>query len=225
NPHAGSTSQVAVIGYEFWQRRFGGTPDVLEKQVRIEGRPFTIVGVTRRWFTGLTPGEPPEVTIPITAFPPLHGNFNLEDRAVLWLHITGRLKDGVTIDQARAQLQSFWPEVLLATASTETPGLRRQTFLSMGLDVSSAAKGVGGNLRSQFERPLYVLAGIVGLILLVACVNLANLMLARAAARSHEMSVRVAIGASRGTLVGQVLAESLSLAFAGALLGLAFAYW
>src|SRR5204863_9982550 len=138
---------------------------------------------------------------------------------------TRRSSDLVTIQQARTQLQSFWPDVLLATASTQTPGLRRQTFLSMGLDVSSAAKGVGGNLRSQFERPLYVLAGIVGLILLVACVNLANLMLARAAARSHEMSVSVAIGASRGTLVSQVLAESMSLAFAGALLGLAFAYW
>jgi predicted permease len=153
------------------------------------------------------------------------GEFDIESRSILWLNPIGRLKDGVTIQQARAQLQSFWPDVLLATASTQAPGLRRQTFLSMGLDVSSAAKGVGDNLRSQFERPLYVLAGIVALILLVACVNLANLMLARAAARSHEMSVRVAIGASRGTLVGQVLAESLSLALAGALLGLAFAYW
>jgi predicted permease len=225
NPHAGSTSQVAVIGYEFWQRRFGGTPDVLEKQVRVEGRPFTIVGVTRRWFTGLTPGEPPEVTIPITAFPPLHGNFDLEDRAVLWLRISGRLKDSVTIDQARAQLQSFWPEVLLATASTETPGLRRQTFLSMGLDASPFRTGFARDLRAQFSRPLYVLAGIVGLILLVACVNLANLMLARAAARSQEMSVRVAIGASRWALAGQVLTESLVLSLAGALLGLALSYW
>src|SRR5213079_1449594 len=171
------------------------------------------------------PGEPPDVTVPITAFPPLHGNFDLEDRAVLWLRISGRLKDSVTIDQARAQLQSFWPEVLLATASTETPGLRRQTFLSMGLDVSPFRIGFASDLRAQFSRPLYVLAGIVGLILLVACVNLANLLLARAAARSQEMSVRVAIGASRGTLVSQVLAESMSLAFAGALLGLAFAYW
>ena len=183
NPHAGSTSQVAVIGYEFWQRRFGSAPDVLGKQVRIEGQPFTIVGVTRKWFTGLTPGEPPDVTIPITADPTLHGTFNLEERSVLWLRITGQLKDGVTIDQARAQLQSFWREVLLATASTETPGLRRQTFLSMGLDVSPVRTGFARDLRAQFSRPLYVVAGIVGLILLVACVNLANLLLARAAAR------------------------------------------
>jgi putative ABC transport system permease protein len=135
------------------------------------------------------------------------------------------LLDGVTIEQARAQLQSFWPDVLLATVSTQTPGLRRQTFLSMGLEVAPAARGRRSELRDQFARPLYVLAGIVGLILLVACVNLANLMLARAAARSHEMSIRVAIGASRASLIRQVLTESLTLSFAGALLGLAFAFW
>jgi predicted permease len=225
-PGSGTTSQVAVIGYEFWQHRFGGARDVVGKQIRVEGQPFTIIGVTRKWFTGLSTGEPPEVTIPITAAPLIQGGtFNLDNRSVLWLFVTGRLKDGVSIEQARAQLQSFWPEVLLATASTETPGLRRQTFLSMGLEVSSAAKGIAADLRSQFTRPLYVLTGIVGLILLVACVNLANLMLARAAARSHEMSVRVAIGASRWSLARQVLTESLALSLVGALLGLAFAYW
>jgi len=230
NPHAGSTSQVAVIGYEFWQQRLGGAHDVIGKQIRIEGQPFTIIGVTRKWFTGLTPGEPPDITIPITAFPltlPLAGGntFTLDDRSLLWVRVTSRLKDNVTIDQARAQLQSFWPEVLLATASTETPGLRRQTFLSMGLDVSPVRTGFARDLRAQFSRPLYVLAGIVELILLVACVNLANLMLARAAARSQEMGVRVAIGASRWALAGQVLTESLALSLAGALLGLALSYW
>src|SRR6266566_1164515 len=230
NPHAGSTSQVAVIGYEFWQQRLGGAHDVIGKQIRIEGQPFTIIGVTRKWFTGLTPGEPPDITIPITAFPltlPLAGGntFTLDDRSLLWVRVTSRLKDNVTIDQARAQLQSFWPEVLLATASTETPGLRRQTFLSMGLDVSPVRTGFARDLRAQFSRPLYLLAAIVGLILLVACVNLANLMLARAAARSQEMGVRVAIGASRWALAGQILTESLVLSLAGALLGLALSYW
>jgi len=211
----GANSQVAVIGYEFWQRRFGGALDVVGKQIRIEGHPFTIIGVTRKWFTGLTTGEPPEITVPLTAMPLIQsGEFELESRSLLWLHPIGRLKDGVTLEQARAQLQSFWPDVLLAAASTQTPGLRRQTFLSMGLDVSSAEKGFAGGLRSQFARPLYVLASIVGLILLVACVNLANLMLARTAARRHEMSVRLAIGASRWSLAQQVLTESLSLSVA-----------
>jgi predicted permease len=226
NPSSGANSQVAVIGYEFWQGRFGGALDVVGKLIRVEGHPFTIVGVTRKWFTGLSVGEPPEITLPITAAPVLQGwTFGLDNRSLLWLFVTARLNDGVTIEQARAQLQSFWPEVLLATASTDTPGLRRQTFLSMGLQVSSAAKGIAVDLRSQFTRPLYVLAGIVGLILLLACVNLASLMLARAAARGHEMSVRVAMGATRWPLARQVLTETLALSFAGALLGLAFAYW
>jgi predicted permease len=227
NPSSGTSSQVAVLGYQFWQNRFGGASDVVGKQIRIEGHPFTIIGVTRRWFAGMTTGEPPDITIPVIAYPQLAdgNNFTLESRSILWLSVIGRLKDGVTIDQARAQLQSFWPDVLLATASTETPGPRRQRFLSMGLEVTSAAKGFASGLRFKFARPLYVLAGIVGLILLVACVNLANLMLARAAARSHEMSVRVAIGASRWSLARQVLSESLTLSFTGAILGLAFAYW
>ena len=218
NPSSGTTSQVAVLGYEFWRNRFGATLDVVGKQIRVEGHPFTIIGVTQKWFAGMTTGEPPDITIPITAFPMVvEGNeFNFQSPALLWLFVTGRLKDGVTIEQARAQLQSLWPEVLRATASTETLGARRQRFLSMGLEVSSAAKGFSSGLRFQFARPLYVLAGIVGLILLVACVNLANLMLARAAARSHEMSVRVAIGASRWSLARQILTESLALSLSPA---------
>jgi predicted permease len=222
----GANIQVAVIGYEFWQRQFGGATDVVGKQIRIEGHPFSIIGVTRKWFTGLTTGEPPEITVPIPAISLISTDgFDLSRRSILWLYPIGRLKDGVTIEQARAQLLSFWPDVLLASASTQMPGLRRQMFLSMGLDVSPVEKGVSGGLNSKFQRPLYVLAGIVGLILLVACVNLANLMLARAAARSHEMSVRVAIGASRGALLRQVFAESLALSLTGALLGIVFAYW
>jgi predicted permease len=225
NLSAGANPEVAVIGYEFWQRRLGGAPDIVGKQIRIEGHPFTIVGVTRKWFTGLTTGEPPEITVPLPAMPLITSDgFDVESRSILWLYPIGRLKEGVTTEQARAQLQSFWLEVLLASVSTQAPGLRRQIFLSMGLDVSPVPKGIVGGLNSQFERPLYVLVGVVGLILLVACVNLANLMLARAAARGHEMSVRVAIGAGRATLIRQVLAESLSLSFAGALLGLALAF-
>ena len=216
NLRRSGASPVAVLSYEFWQRRFGGASDVAGQEIGIEGQPFTIIGVTRKWFTGMTTGEAPDVTIPMKS---------TDDRSQLWVFVTGRLKGGVTVAQARAQLQSFWPEVLRATASTETPGLRRLSFLSMGLDVASAATGINAALRSHFRRPLYVLMGIVGLILLVACVNLANLMLARAAGRSHEMSVRVALGASRWALIRQVLTESLALSVSGGLLGLAFAFW
>lgn len=227
DPHSGSTLQVAVLGYEFWQSRFGGAPDVVGKQIRIEGTPFTIIGVTRKWFTGLSTGEPPEITIPITAQPLVEpGVFkSIDDRSLLWVTVTGRLKDGVTIDQAHTQLQSFWPDLLAVTASVPTPGLRRQRFLSMGLDVSPARTGVAPELRAQFTRPLYLLLGIVGSILLIACVNLANLMLARAAARAQEMSMRVALGASRWQLASRVLTESLALSLGGAFLGIGFAYW
>jgi predicted permease len=227
DPRSSSTLRVAVLGYEFWQRRFGGAPDAIGKQIRIEGTPFTIIGVTRKWFTGLSMGEPPEITIPITAQPLVEpGVFkSIDDRSLLWVMVTGRLKDGVTIDQAHAQLQSFWPDLLAATASSPTPGLRRQRFLSMGLDVSAARTGVARELRAQFTRPLYLLLGIVGLILLVACVNLANLMLARAAACAQEMCMRVALGANRWQLAGQVLTESLALSLGGAFLGIGFAYW
>jgi predicted permease len=227
DPDSGTSSQVAVLGYAFWQRRYAGALDVLGRQIRIEGHPFTIVGVTRKWFAGMTSGEPPDITIPITAFPTLaEGNdFNLENRALRWIFVTARLKPGVTIEQARAQLEPVWPDVLRATASTHTPGPRRDRFLSMGLEITPAAKGFSTGLRFRFVRPLYILAAIVALILLLACVNLANLMLARAAARSHELGVRVAIGASRWSLAQQVFSESLVLSFSGALLGLAFANW
>jgi predicted permease len=225
DPGDGAASEVAVVSYEFWQRRLGGAPDVVGKQIRVEGHPFTIIGVTRKWFPGLTRGEPPEITLPITAAPLIEdGTYRLERGGAYWLYLIARLKDGVSIEQAGAQLQSFWPGVLRATVDTRE-GSRLQTYLSMRLDVSSAAVGVSEDLRSRFRRPLSVLTGLAGLTLLIACLNLANLMLAHATARSHEMSVRVVLGASRRSLVRQVLLESLALSLTGALLGLAFAYW
>jgi predicted permease len=221
-----ATHEVAVIDYQFWQEHFGGTSNVIGKQIRIEGHAFTIIGVTRKWFTGMRTGQATDITIPVSAEPLIQGaNYNLDNRALLWLSVTGMLKDGITLDQARAQLQSFWPDVLAATVTTQTPGPRRDAFFSMGLDLAPAATGIAQDLRAQFTGPLYILSGIVGLILLAACVNLTNLMLARSAARSHEMSVRVALGATRWTLARQPLMEAVVLSLAGSLVGLAFAYW
>jgi len=226
DPHSGATSQVAVIGYQFWQRHLANASDIVGKQIRIEGASFTIIGVTRKWFTGMTPGEPPDITVPITTYPAIQSRtFSLESKSILWVFVTGRLKPGVNIVQARSQLRSFWPGVLEATASTDIPGPRRQRFLSMGLEVMPVATGIAKDLRAQFTRPLYVLWGIVGVILLVACVNLANLMLARATARTAEMSVRVAIGASRWELARQALTETLILSLGAALSGVVFSYW
>lgn len=213
---------VAVIGYEFWDRRFGRDPAVIGKVIRIEGTPFTIVGVSRKWFMGMTPGTPPEIAIPLTAGPFAVLTTN---RSSLWIFITGRLRDGVTIEQASAQLRSFWHEALIATAPTSLAGQRLQSWLDMRQYLNSAATGINADLRQHFERPLHVLMGLAGLILLVACVNLANLTLARVVARSREMSVRVALGATRLQIVRQLLTENILLSGAGALLALAFANW
>src|ERR1039458_10345025 len=196
-------SPVAVISYQFWDRRFGRNPAIAGTALRIEDRPFTIIGVTPEWFAGMTPGESPDVPIPVAASP-----FTLESRAALWVSVTGRLKDSITLPQARAQLQSFWPELLAATVPTQSPGPRRQEFLSMGLEVESAATGINAALRAQFVRPLYLLMGIAALILLIVCVNLANLTLARSATRAYEIATRIALGASRAHLIRQTLIES-----------------
>lgn len=225
SPPGGGTSQVAVMSYEFCQRHFGALENAIGKQIRIDTESFTVVGVTQKWFTGMTPGLPPDLTIPVTAYPLIEDDIKLDSRSILWVSVAGRLKDGVSLPQARAQLQSIWPAVLLATASTDTPGPRRQTFFSMGLEVSSAATGIAKDMRAHFSRPLYALGGIVGLILLVACTNLATLLLARSAARLHEMSVRMAIGASRCVLVRQILTESLFLSLVGAMVGIVFSFW
>ncbi len=213
---------VAVIGYEFWQERFGGNPAVIGKTIRIEGEPFTIVGVSRKWFTGMTPGAASDITMPLTAGPFAR---NTNNRTLLWLLVTGRLKDGVTLEQARAQLRSFWHEALVQTAPTAVPGQRLQSWLAMGLEVNPEATGVNRDLRAHFARPLGVLMGVSVLILLVACVNLASLTLARAAVRSREMSVRMSLGATRVHIARQLLMESVLLSGAGALLALALASW
>jgi predicted permease len=213
---------VAVIGYEFWQSRFGGDPKVIGKGIRIDGELFTVVGVSRKWFTGMTPRTAPDITIPITAGPFAK---NTTVRALLWVSVTGRLKEGVTPQQARGQLHAFWHEALAQTAPTTVPGLRLQSWMNMGLEVKPAATGVNRTLRDHFVRPLRVLMGVSVLILLVACVNLAGLILARAAVRSREMTVRMSLGATRWQIIRQLLVDSILLSSAGALLALGVAGW
>jgi predicted permease len=214
--------EAAVVGYEFWSQRFGRDPGIIGRVIRIEGSPFTIIGVSRKWFMGMTPGNPADITVPLTAkpFPDL-----TTERSLLWIFVTGRLRDGITIGQAREQLRSFWHAALVATAPTTAPGQRLESWLGMGLETTPAATGINRDLREHFERPLHVLMGLSGLILLVACVNLANLTLARVVARAREMSVRVALGATRLEIARQLLTETLLLSVAGGLLAFAFAIW
>jgi predicted permease len=221
----GQIAQVAVISYEVWNRRFAADPAIVGKVIRINGKTFTIIGVTQKWFTGMTIGSAPGITVPAGA-----GQlFDLQNRSQLWLFVTGRLGSVATIQHAQTQLQSFWPHLLEATVPTESVGQRRQSFLSMGLELEPASTGAdagsSGDFRSKVKRPLYLLLGIVALILLVVCVNLSSLTLARASYRRQEISTRIALGASPWQAVRQFFIETLSLSAAGAVLALFFSYW
>ena len=226
NLHEGAPAQLAVLGYDFWRSQLGGDPSVIGKTIRIEDMPFEIVGLTRQDFTGLRIDTQPAITIPITAEPLVFGEplDRVYDRGWTALDVTARLKDAISLAQANAQLQALWPSIREEMVPAGYSAFQRQEFLSHGLVVKSAAKGFSP-LHKRFVEPLYILMGIAGLVLLIACVNLASLLVSRAAARSHEFSVRVALGAGRLRLVQQLLTESVMLSVAGAAAGFALAHW
>jgi predicted permease len=225
---ATSPTPIAVLAYNFWQRHYGGDRNVIGKVLKIEGAAFTIVGVTRSGFTGVSADRLPEITIPLTAEPLLAGDSDVQKLLrrpdVFLLEAAGRLKPGVRFEEAQAQLESIWPAIRDALTPSNLPPAARSRFIGLHIKVEPGEKGASA-LRKQFTKPLYVLLAISGLVLLVACVNLATLMLSRAAARSHEIAVRIAIGASRARLIRQTLTESILLSVAGTLAGFFLAYW
>lgn len=225
---AASPTLVAVLAYDFWQRQCGGDRHVIGKTLKIEGAPFTVIGVTRPGFSGISADRSPEITIPLNAEPLLGGDTDiqkhLQQADLLFLDAGGRLKDGATLETARAQLESIWPGIRDSLAPANLPPAERSDFLSLHLQIESDEKG-SSILRRQFTKPLYVLLAISCLVLLVTCVNVATLMLSRASARSHELAVRIALGARRARLVRQALTESILLSVAGTLAGVGLAYW
>jgi putative ABC transport system permease protein len=212
-------SRVAVIGYRDWQERYHGSPAVLGKTVLVNGQPYTIVGVHPRSFPGLIREAAADVTIPITA---AGSADRVYDRTRDYVTVIGRLRSGVNASQAQAQMEAVWPAIRAATAPVS--GSERDSFLTRRIRVESAARGIS-YLRPQLTRPLYILFGMVGLVLLLACVNLATVALARGNRRAAELSLRAALGAGRWRLLRISLAESTLLSLGGAVTGLALAYW
>ena len=216
---------VAMIGYPFWQSHFGGDRAVLGKTIRIDETPVTIIGVTPPEFFGVRVGGFQDVFLPLSAGSLMATTIlPYDSRALLWVGIMGRLKPGVTLDQAQASLKVLSPQVFESTLPLDAEGIRREGFLAQQIGIRSASTGLSG-LREQYSSALYILMALVGMILLIACLNLANLMLARARMREVEMGVRLSLGATRRHLFSQLITESILVSGMGALLALFFARW
>jgi putative ABC transport system permease protein len=215
----GCGSSGTVISYSFWQREFGGDPFVIGRAVKLEGHPFEIIGVTPASFFGLEVGQSFDVALPICARPILYGeDSGLTDGTRWWLSVVGRLKPSWSPEQATASLNAISSGVFEASLTSNYPAENVKNYLGFKLSAVPVGTGIS-QLREAYGNPLWLLLVIAGLVLLVACANLANLMLARASARERELAVRLALGASRARLIRQLLVESLLLAGAGATLG------
>jgi putative ABC transport system permease protein len=223
-PGGGGEGPVAVISFAFWQRRFGGAADAIGRSLTIERVPFTIVGVAPPQFFGVEVGRTFDVAVPVGTSALIRGARALQQRSVWWLHIMLRLKPGQTADAGTALLRGLQPQIRAATLPDDWHPGELSKFLKEPFRLEPATTGDSG-LRERYRRPLTTIMIVVGLVLFIACANLANLLLARASARRREISLQIALGASRLRILRQLLTESLLLAAAGATLGLVLAHW
>jgi predicted permease len=222
--HPGS-HPLAVLSYAYWQARFAGDPKIVGQTVRINAYPLTVVGVAQNGFTGMEPGLPAQVFIPIAMAQTIRPGFtDMFNRRLRWVNVYGRLKPGITIERARAGMQPLFHSVInrevLQPAFRKSTPYDREQFLRMSIDTAPGSQGVAF-LKRQYENPLWVLMGVTGTVLLITCANLASLLAARAASRRKEMAIRLAMGAGRLRIVGQLLTESLMLSLAGGIAGTA----
>ena len=219
----GCGTQSAVISYAFWQHEYGGQGSALGAKLTLEGHPVSIVGITPPGFFGVEMGRSFDVAVPMCSEPVIRGEESLLDmRHGYWVAVMGRLKPGWTIEKATAQLNAVSPQVLEATVPPVYKPDNVKKYMEYRFSAYPAQNGFS-QLRQEYENPLWMLLAIAALVLLIACANLANLMLARASAREREVGVRLAMGASRLRLLRQMLVESLLLAVIGAVLGAALA--
>jgi putative ABC transport system permease protein len=219
------SAPVVVIGDGLSQRTFGGASGAIGQTLVVNGSNFTIIGVMPAAFTGDVVGAPTDIWFPITMQAQVNPGYDfLRDPQTSWLLLMGRLKPGVTMGQADASVQVLGHRILEEFYKSALPAEGMQALLRQKILVTPGAKGFS-RARRALALPLMILMGIVGLVLLISCANVANLQLARAAARGREMSLRLAVGAGRTRLIRQLLTESFVISAAGAALGLTLALW
>lgn len=225
---AEGTAPYAVISHEYWQRRFGGGADVLGRAIALRGATVSVVGVAPASFFGETVGQRPDAWVPLAMLSAaMPGRDWLREQPgsvekVMWLHMFGRLGPGESIERAQANANLVFQQGLATYYASMSDAEMRKRFLDQRLAIKNAATGAS-NLRGTFSEPLFVLLTAAGLVLLIACANLGNLLLARTTARTREMTVRLALGAGRGRVIRQLLTESLLLATVGGLAGIVMA--
>ncbi len=216
---------VAVVSHGYWQRRFGGDPSILGRTVTVNGQPMSVVGVSAPGFHGAQIGRSDEVFVPLMMKAQMTPTWNgLGDRRTIWLEVIARLRPGVTIARAEAGMAVLYRQALqaeLAGMPARSAKFSRD-FVEKKLEILPGGQGLP-ELQKQLQTPLVVLMSMVGLVVLIACANVANLLLARASARQREIAVRLAIGARRGHLVRQLVVESLTLSLLGAIAGMPLA--
>jgi predicted permease len=216
---------AAVLSYGFWQEHFGAAENAIGSTISLDHKIFPIVGVSGPGFTGVDIGQKFDVAVPVCTAAIFDGKESrLDHRSWWWLRVMARVKPGISPDQLKARLGLISPEVFANALPPDWDADGKKDFLKLTVVARPAATGTSG-LRRRFGEPLNILMGVVGLVLLIACANIASLMLARASARNKEIAVRKALGASRGRLIRQLLTECILLSSAGALLGVFFARW
>jgi predicted permease len=220
---------VVVLSYDYWRSRFAGNPNVVGKKILVNNYPMTIVGVSAPGFAGIDPAVSPQIRVPILMEPVMAPQWSWMqpyDRRARWVQVFARLKPGFTVESARAPLQGLFHQIreyeATLPAAKNWSAYAHDQFLRGTIHIEKAATGYS-SLRNSFSTALLVLMCMVGLVLLIACANVANLLVARAFARQKEIAVRLSIGASRGQLIRQLLVESMVLSFAGGLAGVLLA--